>query len=76
MTRRELPDILSATALLRRCQYIAASGPPGRQNAANTHQRGVRGEQNLHQIRNEPLSQNRSRVHKDANKISQNRKSP
>jgi hypothetical protein len=76
VTRRELPHIPSATALLRRCKHIAASGPPGRQNIANTRQPGTHGEQNPHQSRNEPISQNRSRVQKGADKISQITKSP
>ena len=76
MNRRELTHIPAATALLRRRQPIAANDPPGRQSIANTHQPGTHGEQNPHQSRNEPISQNRSRVQKGADKISQITKSP
>ena len=76
VTRRQLIQIPAATALLRRCQHIAASGPQGRQKIDKTQQRGEQGEQNPRQPRNELIPQTRSGVHKDASQTSQNTKSP
>ncbi len=76
MTRRELIHIPSATALKRRRQHIAANGPPGRQNIANTHQCGAHGERNPRQTRNELIPQSRDGVQKGAQRISQDTKSP